>query len=470
MRVVVAISMLLVSTAFSQRWVNAYYTDWDYARMPPTAVDMRGLTNIIFINIDPIGSPPYFQFHWPGQQIFEATAATLIQRAHAVGVKVLLGLGGVWCPGDCGSTAFLNHANDPVWVHNYVQAVTNYARSQGYDGVQLDWEGSVFREGWIRLTDSLRVALNRWQPRGILAGAIAGYIPLNWNNPYDIEATNRNFDYIESMTFDLNGWWRSSSGFNSPLYDPTPNWPGYDGDNVHQAISVWLTRGIAIQKFAIGIPFYGFKWWGISGPTQTGWTNAYWTRYHFVLREDIGYGQVFYDSLAANRWIRKIAGQQGSTETAFVDYQDSASVAKRVQYAIQRGLGGIMIFDLNSGYLDPQNYPNVPDRNPLQSAVRGLLLSASEEQERPVRFSLLQNYPNPFNPSTMISFRLPTESQVKLTVYNLLGQEVAVVADAKYPAGQHYVVFSADNLPAGVYVYQLKANEFKASRKMVLMR
>lgn len=471
--------------ASSIRWVNAYYTDWDYQRMPPSAIDFRGLTNIIFINLDPIGSPPYFQFHWPGQQVFEATAADLIARAHANGVSVLLGLGGVWCPGDCGGNAFLNHSNDPVWVHNYVTAVLNYARSKGYDGVSLDWEGSVFPEGWRRLTDSLRAGLNRWNPPGKFSAAVYGHIPLNWNNPYDMEATNRNIDYIESMTFDLNGWWRRSSGFNSPLYDPTPNWPGYDGDNVHDAVSNWLARGVNPAKFAIGIPFYGFKWGGITGPVQTGWTSSYWTRYHIVMREDMGRGVLRRDSQSKTPWISKIQGQLGSNESAFIDFHDSAAVVEKVRYAIQRGIGGIMIFDLNSGYLDPQNYPNVADRNPLQTAVR-LALGATQvtpTPELPQDFDLGQNYPNPFNPATRIPFTVRVAGQasgngestaagtmVNLRVLDILGREVATLVNEVKPAGEYTVEFDGTNLPSGIYFYQLRSGDVVLTRKMALVR
>ncbi|MDL1892646.1 T9SS type A sorting domain-containing protein [Sphingobacteriales bacterium CHB3] len=461
----------------SVTWVNAYYTDWDYQRMPPSAIDFRGLTNIIFINLDPIGSPPYFQFHWPGQQVFEATAADLIARAHANGVKVLLGLGGVWCSGDCGGNAFLNHANDPVWVHNYVTAVLNYARSKGYDGVSLDWEGSVFREGWIRLTDSLRAGLNRWNPRGKFSAAIAGMIQMGWNNPYDIAALNRNIDYIESMTFDLNGYWSGASGFNSPLYDPTPNWPGYRGDNVHQSSLNWIARGVEPAKFATGIPFYGFKWWGITAPGQTGWSNSYFTRYHFVLREDLGKGVLRRDTQSKTPWISKVNGQLGSNETAYIDYHDSQAVTEKVNYALQQGHGGIMVFDLNSGYLDPQNYPNVSDRNPLQTAMRVALGSTSLQPPDilPRGFVLEQNFPNPFNPTTTIRYALAEDAVVTLKVYNMIGQEVVTLLNEPKQAGTYEVTFEARNnrgdaLTSGVYFYEMKAGGYSETKKMVLLQ
>jgi hypothetical protein len=88
----------------------------------------------------------------------------------------------------------------------------------------------------------------------------------------------------------------------------------------------------------------------------------------------------------------------------------------------------------------------------------------------PVEFELAQNYPNPFNPTTNIQFSLPEASSVNLVVYNLLGQEVATLANGFMEAGIHKVNFDAANLNTGLYVYKLEANDFVATKKMMLMK
>ncbi|HSQ76227.1 MAG TPA: lamin tail domain-containing protein [Bacteroidota bacterium] len=85
-------------------------------------------------------------------------------------------------------------------------------------------------------------------------------------------------------------------------------------------------------------------------------------------------------------------------------------------------------------------------------------------------FQLHQNYPNPFNPSTVISFSIAREGQVRLNVYNLLGQTVASLLDKRLGAGLYLVNFDASSLPAGIYVYSLEAGSYKESRKMALVR
>jgi hypothetical protein len=68
-----------------------------------------------------------------------------------------------------------------------------------------------------------------------------------------------------------------------------------------------------------------------------------------------------------------------------------------------------------------------------------------------------QNYPNPFNPTTLISYQIPSSAHVKLTVYNLLGQQLALLVDEQQQAGAHQVVWDARSLPTGLYVYELRS-------------
>jgi hypothetical protein len=92
----------------------------------------------------------------------------------------------------------------------------------------------------------------------------------------------------------------------------------------------------------------------------------------------------------------------------------------------------------------------------------------------PTEFSLMQNYPNPFNPETNIPFALPVRSNVKLSVYDLLGREVATLAEGTFEAGAHTVNWNASELSSGVYFYRLDAQgaqqNFNSTRKVVLMK
>lgn len=88
----------------------------------------------------------------------------------------------------------------------------------------------------------------------------------------------------------------------------------------------------------------------------------------------------------------------------------------------------------------------------------------------PHTFALAQNYPNPFNPSTSISFQLPSAGEVKLEIFNILGQRVKTLLDQRLEAGQHTVTFDGSALASGLYLYRLRADEKTLTRKMVMVK
>lgn len=88
----------------------------------------------------------------------------------------------------------------------------------------------------------------------------------------------------------------------------------------------------------------------------------------------------------------------------------------------------------------------------------------------PVEFSLAQNYPNPFNPSTVIRYGLPQASDVRLEVFNALGQRVALLIDQKQAAGLHEAMFDGKALSSGAYVYTIQAGQFRATKKLLLVK
>lgn len=117
------------------------------------------------------------------------------------------------------------------------------------------------------------------------------------------------------------------------------------------------------------------------------------------------------------------------------------------------------------------------DQNGNLKAVQVQQISSSvsvvndkSDQSVPVTYELKQNYPNPFNPSTDITFTLEKQEVVSLVVYNIIGQEVARLVSGPMSAGSHIVKFNASKLTSGVYLYRLKAGNFIAVKKMLLLK
>ncbi|WP_234572346.1 choice-of-anchor Q domain-containing protein [Rhodohalobacter sp. 614A] len=101
-----------------------------------------------------------------------------------------------------------------------------------------------------------------------------------------------------------------------------------------------------------------------------------------------------------------------------------------------------------------------------QSGVDGL----SELGAVPDDFELSQNYPNPFNPTTLISYRLPVNSEVRLDVYDMLGRNVATLVSGQVSAGRHTVNFDASNLSSGIYLYRLQAGSQIITKKLTVLK
>lgn len=116
-----------------------------------------------------------------------------------------------------------------------------------------------------------------------------------------------------------------------------------------------------------------------------------------------------------------------------------------------------------------------PHGGPGGSGMSGVVIvqnpvSVDDDKIIADKFELKQNYPNPFNPSTRINYSVPSTSIVNLKVYDILGNEVAVLVNEEKQAGNYEMNFNASELTGGVYFYQLTTNSFVDTKKMILMK
>ena len=135
----------------------------------------------------------------------------------------------------------------------------------------------------------------------------------------------------------------------------------------------------------------------------------------------------------------------------------------------------------NASSGDPFNYYNFTDVSKmvyLNEVARMATLGKVEEPVSvsegsstiPIVYALEQNYPNPFNPTTTIKFSLPKNSNVNLSVYDILGRFVTKLVDGDLKAGHHEVQFNASNLASGVYFYRIEAGNFVKVKKLMLLK
>ena len=99
-----------------------------------------------------------------------------------------------------------------------------------------------------------------------------------------------------------------------------------------------------------------------------------------------------------------------------------------------------------------------------------IISDTNSETELPNEYNLGQNYPNPFNPSTKIDFVIPQKDFVTIKVYDLLGNEIAILLNEEREKGKHTVEFNSSQLSSGVYLYVINAGDFFSSKKMIFLK
>ncbi len=130
---------------------------------------------------------------------------------------------------------------------------------------------------------------------------------------------------------------------------------------------------------------------------------------------------------------------------------------------------------------DPANYPNGfgPQGDviriynyvrPVRDAETSTGVEWDNDGSIPDKFSLEQNYPNPFNPETTITFSIPEPAEVSLKVYDIIGNEIAILQDGYLDAGSYAANFDAADLSSGIYVYNLTCDGFSSTKKMALLK
>jgi len=185
-----------------------------------------------------------------------------------------------------------------------------------------------------------------------------------------------------------------------------------------------------------------------------------------LLFENLSYGDLAEDMLEVNPDSYMLQIRHASTNEVLFQFEADVAV-----------LGGEVVGLYASGFANPSANQNGSPFSLVALLTDGTVVelrnatsAGNHFSDMPSAFELLQNYPNPFNPTTSIRYNLPVQSQVRIEVYNLMGQRIATLVNGVESAGFHTVNFDASNLSSGLYIYRLQAGEFVETRKMMLVK
>jgi chitinase len=330
----------------STMWVMGYYSGWDSSLYPVSAIDWNGLTHlaVAFYLPDTQGNIDETLSH--DATTGPALGHSLVTAAHQAGKKIIASLGG------SGSQAMWQGSTSAAYRPTFVSNLKKLVASYGFDGLDLDWE--PFDAGDHAALQSLV---------GDLRSAITGILitmPVgceNNNAPDNLSFFGTlapSVDRLNLMSYGLSGAWQGwKSWHSSPLY--------WNGDTatpmgIDSSVADYLAAGVPAGKLGVGSGFYGECYTApVIAPDQAlgGSTVA-------ASDGTMSYTNIMasYYSAAAYKWDNgakvpylTFASAHGAQSCTYVSYEDEQAIAAKGAFAKSKGLGGVIIWTINEGYV-----------------------------------------------------------------------------------------------------------------------
>ena len=255
------------------------------------------------------------------------------------------------------------------------------------------------------------------------------------------------------------------------------------------SMTLYVTVDTQFEQYFYKSTNKGESWFFVSTPPSWG---AVYTDY-FIQNRIYLFPQPYLSNNSGQSWF---LADSGLADTSYYlsYYQDKETT--KLLYSLRRdalyssrndtiywsfveGTENLPIYFSPTGFYDDRNMNNIfiePGRKELflgtaEGIYKTLIITdVKENDKKDLDFSLSQNYPNPFNPVTTISYKIVGIQDVKLTVYDILGREIATLVNEQQQPGSYQVRWDATNVASGIYFYQLNTGGFIDTRKMILVK
>jgi chitinase len=288
-------------------------------------------------------------------------------------LKVLIALGGAT---DSQGGKYTQLVSSQSKIDSFVKSVLAFLKQYKFDGLDVDWEfpGAADKAGFANLLAALRKAFDA---NGYILSVAVSAGRWAIDDGYDVPAMSKAVDFINVMTYDMHGSWESQADNHAPLYKRS--WETTD-NNVDYIINYWISKGASPSKINLGIPLYGRSWTlsskQVNPPAPASGAGAAGTytgeggmlAYYEIcgLIRDSGWTVV--------QDPKKQAGPYAYSGTSWVGYDDVAMVTIKTQYALTKGLGGTMVWDIS---MDDFSNSCGEGKNPLMTAIWNTLNGGS---------------------------------------------------------------------------------------------
>ena len=434
--------IFLLNIMLSQRVVG-YYPQWVVGNLQPEDIDLSIVSHVIH------------SFAWPNEDGSISSydgmfGSGMSETIHAQGSKFLLSLGG-W-GNDIGFEVI---SADADLRELFINNLASICLINGYDGIDLDWEfpdSENDKENLNLLVSEMDSIFSIINPEWLITMAI----PVsNWYGQWhDFEFLNQYVDFFNAMTYGTHGNWSSHSGHLSPLYpSPVGDPDGSCHDNMFYLSTI---RNIPKSKINIGMPFWGLKWNSpdINEPFTGNTTDIYFNEINNLIGD--GWTE-YWDSDALCPYLIK------NDNTQIITYENPLSIGIKCQYAIEEGLGGLMIWALSYDKTDN-------GQELIQSIQENYLKTFPEESLLIPENIFLKVYPNPFNPSCELEILLTDDQFVRVTVNDILGREIQILNNKTLLKGFHQISWTPKIEPSGIYFFKIETETIIKTNKVVFVR
>jgi chitinase len=343
-------------------WVTGYLPGWEQSQMAATNIDFSTITHLIHFSLVPQSNG---SVNSSENGLSAINCASAVSAAHHGGAKAIV------CVGGAGTESVFLQATTTAQLPGFVSNLVNFVNLYGYDGLDLDWEPFVSTDAtqYTNLINAIRAAPG-FSTNKLLTVAAPAY-PSYGDSPTAeftmLASAQSQLDQINVMTYDLSvpyeGW---VTWFNSPIYDGGYKFPGTSElvPSIQGAVNNFISNGVAPAKLGLGVPFYGYIWTGGPGVTQPrqSWPNTNpptvtTPTYNTIISSYYQSNRYVWDAVADAAYL-SITNTPSSSDM-FISYDDARACQCKVSYVRNRGLGGIMIWELAQDYVPGQPAPLV---------------------------------------------------------------------------------------------------------------
>jgi spore germination protein YaaH len=439
----------LNKVAFKQKslshYVFGYLPYWVY-NDPPLYFQFDLLTHIALFDfeVNPATGAIINPDYWPWTD--------LINAAHTNGVKVIM------CVVEFNNDDIHTIITHPTVKNTFFEKVKGKIETYNLDGINIDFEGlhsndrtNNINTFMAELTDYVHTNIGSDKEVSFAGPAVNWG---GWNLPGLAEAC----DYIFIMGY---GYWyggSSTAGPSSPLERANFNITR-TLTNINDGYGAVVNS--TPEKLILGVPYYGNKWRTANQSEGSNALEHIGSRTYAKAKLELSSHNLLWSSNYKVPWYTYESG--GNYYQTWFD--NDSSLSMKYALAKSKNLKGIGMWAL--GYDDYHTE--------LWDLLRTNFFDTTDDYNQPEQFKLYQNYPNPFNPSTTIEYEIVKADNIKLNVYNILGEKIAVLVNEYQLEGKYSIDFNvktghAQSLPSGTYFYQIKTGKYFEVKKMLLIK